>query len=89
MARKKESCHADADTKPPKKVTRRRRKSWEFEIVLCEDSKPNELHPLFGLTAEQREQSRVAALGTILADIAIRKMKEPNNSAVDPSSEPT
>ena len=88
MAKKKEASHADADTKPRKKVTRRRRKSWEFEIVLCDDSKPNERHPLFGLSAEQREQSRVAALGTILARLATRKVTEPNNSAGDSSSEP-
>jgi hypothetical protein len=50
-----DSSHADADTQnaspqdtretdgsPRKKVIRRRRKSWEFEIVLCEDLKPNE-----------------------------------------------
>jgi hypothetical protein len=89
MGKKKKSSHAEVATKPPKKVTRRRRKSWEFEIVLCETSKPNERHPLFGLSAEQREQSRVAALGRILASLAIRKMTEPNNSAVHPSSEPT
>ncbi len=89
MAKKKKLSHAEVGTKPRKKVTRRRRKSWEFEIVLCDDLKPNERHPLFGLSAEQREQSRVAALGTILANIAIRKMTGPNNSAADPSSEPT
>lgn len=89
MAKKKKSSHAEVDTKPGKKVTRPRRKAWEFEIVLCEDSKPNERHPLSGLSAEQREQSRVAAFGRILADIAIRKMTGTNNSAADPSSEPT
>lgn len=88
MATKKNSGHAELDTKPRKKVTRRCRKSWKFEIVLCENLKPNEQHTLSGLSAEQREQSRVAALGTILANFAIRKMREFINTTVDSSSEP-
>ncbi|HWG41299.1 MAG TPA: hypothetical protein VN688_00830 [Gemmataceae bacterium] len=57
------------------------RRLWSFEILHSEDLTPNDRHPLFGLSAQEREKARVAAMGKILANIAIRKATPPSASA--------
>ena len=62
-----------ADGSPPVPKAKRRRRTWEFQMILDEPLPMFRDHPLSGLTPEERDAARVKALGQVLATIALRK----------------
>ena len=61
------------DVSPPLPKAKRRRRTWEFQMILDEPLPMFRDHPLSGLTPEERDAARVKALGHVLATIALRK----------------
>lgn len=60
----------------PPRPKRRRTRSWEIEMILCDEIQPLEGHLLTGLSLEEREQARWSALGNVLASIAKRRASQ-------------
>src|SRR5437016_5246759 len=72
-----------ANTPPAESRKQRRRRTWEFEMVVCDQLQPLEGHLLMGFSLEERQQARWSALGRVLASIAKRRagqLDEPEGS---------
>lgn len=61
------------DASPTLPKGKRRRRTWEFQMILDEPLPMFRDHPLSGLTPDERDAARVKALGRVLAKIAMRK----------------
>jgi hypothetical protein len=54
-------------------ATKRKPRSWTFEMILADPPTKFDDHPLAGLSPEQRDDMRAQAFGRVLAAIAARK----------------
>lgn len=67
------SCHAgiSGDTNPP--PVRKRKSQWEITLIESVTIKQLEGHPLDGMGDVERQKTRCAVLGQVLAAIACRQ----------------